>query len=142
MGKACLERLTKKSHPYSAVKIFLMQFLRNTTNIIRFVLVWFALSLGVAIASPIVQPKALDMVCTSTGSMKLVVQGDEDSSYSVSPTLDCPLCATVSAPPTVLNTALTQPSPHSHALLPAVAAHIASLVAPPLPSRGPPTFHL
>jgi len=142
MGKACLERLTKKSHPYSAVKIFLMQFLRNTTNIIRFVLVWFALSLGVAIASPIVQPKALDMVCTSTGSMKLVVQGDEDSSYSVSPTLDCPLCATVSAPPTVLNTALTQPSPLSHALLPAVAAHIASLVAPPLPSRGPPTFHL
>jgi hypothetical protein len=27
-------------------------------------------------------------------------------------------------------------------LLPSVAAHIASLTAPPLPSRGPPTFLL
>ena len=119
-----------------------MQYLRNTPNIIRFVLVWFALSVGVAIASPIVQPKAMDMVCTSTGSMKLVVQGDEDSSTSAPSTLDCPLCASISAPPSALNTALTQPSPLSHALLPSVAAHIASLTAPPLPSRGPPTFHL
>jgi hypothetical protein len=77
-----------------------MQYLRNTPNIIRFVLVWFALSVGVAIASPMVQPKAMDMVCTSTGSMKLVVQGDEDSSTSASSTLDCPLCASISAPPT------------------------------------------
>jgi hypothetical protein len=119
-----------------------MQYLRNTSNIIRFVLVWFALSVGVAIATPMVQPKAMDMVCTSTGSMKLVVQGDEDSSTSASPTLDCPLCASISAPPSALNTALTQPSPLSHALLPSVAAHIASLTAPPLPSRGPPTFLL
>ena len=119
-----------------------MQYLRNTSNIIRFVLVWFALSVGVAIASPMVQPKAMDMVCTSTGSMKLVVQGDEDSSTSASSTLDCPLCASISAPLPALNTALSQPSPLSHALLPSVAAHIASLTAPPLPSRGPPTFHL
>ena len=119
-----------------------MQYLRNTSNIIRFVLVWFALSVGVAIASPMVQPKAMDMVCTSTGSMKLVVQGDEVSSTSASPTLDCPLCASISAPPSALNTALSQPSPLSHALLPSVAAHIASLTAPPLPSRGPPTFRL
>jgi hypothetical protein len=119
-----------------------MQYLRNTSNIIRFVLVWFALSVGVAIASPMVQPNAMDMVCTSTGSMKLVVQGDADSSTSASPTLDCPLCASISAPPSALNTALSQPSPLSHALLPSVAAHIASLTAPPLPSRGPPTFLL
>ena len=119
-----------------------MQYLRNTTNIIRFVLVWFALSVGVAIASPIVQPKAMDMVCTSTGSMKLVVQGDDDNSTSASPSLDCPLCATVGAPPPAFNTALTQPSPLSHVLLPTVVAHIASLTAPPLPSRGPPTFLL
>ena len=119
-----------------------MQYLRNTTNIIRFVLVWFALSVGVAIASPMVQPKAMDMVCTSTGSMKLVVQGDDDSSSSAEPTLDCPLCVTVVALPTAFNTTLTQPSPLSHALLPIAVAHIASLTAPPLPSRGPPTFLL
>lgn len=142
MVKAYLAQLTKKSRHYSTVKISSMQYLRNTSNIIRLVLVWFALSVGVAIASPMVQPKAMDMVCTSTGSMKLVVQGDEDGSISSSPTLDCPLCASISAPPSALNTALTQPSPLSHALLPTVAAHIASLTAPPLPSRGPPTFLL
>ena len=119
-----------------------MQYLRNTQQIIRLVLVWFALSVGVAIASPWVQPKAMDMVCTSTGSMKLVVQGDEDSTSSDALTLDCPLCATFIAPPPEFNTTLTQPSPLSHALLPIAAAHIASLTAPPLPSRGPPTFHL
>ena len=119
-----------------------MQYLRSSSIIIRLVLVWFALSVGVAIASPLVQPKAMDMVCTSTGSMKLVLQGDVDSSDSTSPTLDCPLCATVAALPPAFNTALTQPSPLSHALLPSVAAHIASLSAPPLPSRGPPTFLL
>ena len=119
-----------------------MQYLRNTTHIIRFVLVWFALSVGVAIASPMVQPKAMDMVCTSTGSMKLVVQGDDDGAKSASSSLDCPLCANIVAPPLALHTTLTQPSPLSHALLPHVAAHIASLTAPPLPSRGPPSFLL
>ena len=140
----------KRKPPYAqtnglklhTLRIVSMQYLRNTTNIIRFVLVWFALSVGVAIASPIVQPKAMDMVCTSTGSMKLVVQGDDDNSTSASPSLDCPLCATVGAPPPAFNTALTQPSPLSHVLLPTVVAHIASLTAPPLPSRGPPTFLL
>jgi len=119
-----------------------MQYWRNTTHIIRFVLVWFSMSVGVAIASPMVQSKAMDMVCTSTGSMKLVVQGDDDGGKSASPTLDCPLCANMIAPPLAINTSLTHASPLSHALLPHVAAHIASLTAPPLPSRGPPTFHL
>ena len=119
-----------------------MQYLRSTSIITRLVLVWFALSVGVAIASPLVQPKAMDMVCTSTGSMKLVVQGDNDSAATAVLSLDCPLCAGVGAPPSAINTSLTQPSPLSHALLHTVAAHIASLTAPPLPSRGPPTFLL
>ena len=142
MAKAYLARLTKKSPHSRSFRIFNMQYLRNTQQIIRLVLVWFALSVGVAIASPLVQPKAMDMVCTSTGSMKLVVQGEDNSTSSDALTLDCPLCATVIAPPPEFNTTLTQPSPLSHALLPSVAAHIASLTAPPLPSRGPPTFHL
>jgi hypothetical protein len=142
MGKAYLARLTKKSRHFNLHRIFFMQYLRNTTHIIRFVLVWFALSVGVTIASPMVQPKAMDMVCTSAGNMKLVVQGDDDSSTSFSPTLDCPLCANICAPPPALNTALSQPSPLSYALLPIASAHIASLSAPPLPSRGPPTFLL
>ena len=55
-----------------------MQALRNARHIARFVLVWFALSIGVAIASPVIHPKAMDLVCSSTGSMQLVVVGDDD----------------------------------------------------------------
>ncbi len=118
-----------------------MQHLRNAIHLARLVLVWFALSVGVAVASPYVHPQAMDLVCTSTGSMKLVVQGEDDSTVASS-TMDCPLCASITAPPVSFNTTLTQPSPLAHALIPVVAAHIASVTAPPLPSRGPPTISL
>ena len=123
-----------------------MQQLRHALQLTRFVLVWFALSMGVAIASPVVNPQGMDLVCTSTGSMKLVVQGqdngDGEAATASSHTLDCPLCASMSAPPPALNTSLTQPSPLAHALQPLVAAHIAAITAPPLPSRGPPALFL
>jgi Protein of unknown function (DUF2946) len=119
-----------------------MQQLRHALQLTRFVLVWFALAIGVAIASPVVNPQVMDLVCTSTGSMKLVVQGEDESVAASSHTLDCPLCASVSAPPPALNTALTQPSPLAYALQPLAAAHIAAITAPPLPSRGPPALSL
>ena len=116
-----------------------MQSLRHATQIIRLVLVWFALSVGVAVASPVLNPKSMDVVCTGTGVMKLVVQGDDDSAASVK-TMDCPLCTSITAPPPEFNTSLTQPSPLAHAVQPIAAAHIAAVTAPPLPSRGPPAF--
>lgn len=118
-----------------------MNSLRNAIHITRFVLVWFALSVGVAIASPVVNPKGMEMVCSSAGMVKLVVQGEDDGAAS-SLTMDCPLCAAVSAPPPVFNTTLTQPSPLAHATQPIAAAHIAAVTAPPLPSRGPPALFL
>ena len=121
-----------------------MQHFRHALNLTRLVLVWFALSVGVAIASPMVHPQAMDLVCTSTGSMKLVVQGDDADVAATNLTLDCPLCASLSAPPPALNTSLTQPAPSAlaHALEPLAAAHLASVTAPPLPSRGPPALSL
>jgi hypothetical protein len=118
-----------------------MNRLRHAIHITRFVLVWFALSVGVAIASPVVNPKGIEMVCSSSGMMKMVVQG-EDGGEASSLTMDCPLCAAVSAPPPVFNTTLTQPSPLAHATQPIAAAHIAAITAPPLPSRGPPALFL
>jgi hypothetical protein len=118
-----------------------MQVMRNAIQLTRLVLVWFALSVGVAIASPVVNPHSMDLVCTSSGSMKLVVQGDDDVAAS-SHTLDCPLCASISAPPPAINMSLTQASPLAHVMQPIAAAHIAALTAPPLPSRGPPVLFL
>lgn len=118
-----------------------MNRLRHAIHITRFVLVWFALSVGVAIASPVVNPKGMEMVCSSAGMVKLVVQGEDDGAAS-SLTMDCPLCAAIGAPPPVFNTTLTQPSPLAHVMQPIAAAHIAAITAPPLPSRGPPALFL
>lgn len=118
-----------------------MQQLRHAIQLTRLVLVWFVLSIGVAIAAPVLNPKSVDMVCTGTGTMKMVVQGEDDSAASA-PTMDCPLCTSVTAPTPEFNTALTQPSPLAHAMQPLAAAHIAAVTAPPLPSRGPPALLL
>ena len=121
-----------------------MNRLRQATQLARLVLVWFVLSVGVAVASPLFNPKGIDMVCSSTGMTKLVVQGQGDDSDGAasSLTMDCPLCAAIGAPPPVFNTSLTQPSPLAHAMQPIAAAHIAAITAPPLPSRGPPALFL
>lgn len=119
-----------------------LQVLRNAHLIARFVLVWFALSIGVAIASPIVKPQAMELICTGTvGVMKLLVQTDDGPQDVASLTLDCPLCATNLAPPPPLARPAAEPAqPLAYVLQSIPAAHIASLTAAPLPARGPPVF--
>ncbi len=51
-----------------------LQILRTAHRITRFVLVWFVLSLGAAIASPLVSPQATELICSGTGVMKLLVK--------------------------------------------------------------------
>ena len=117
-----------------------MQTLRHARQLTRFVLVWFALALGVAMASPLVSPKSIDMVCASGGVMKLVVSDEGDQAQPANPSLDCPLCMSLAFPPAPVTAQAVKPSPLSHALHPIAAAHIASATAPPLPSRGPPAL--
>ena len=113
----------------------------NATNhklIARLVLVWFALFIGVAIASPILDPTETQMVCSSAGGMKLVASGEEGANAKLTANMDCPLCAPVVILIDSCAFGLEKPSPLLHLLHPAAAALIASLTAPPLPSRGPP----
>jgi len=116
-----------------------MQTLRRAHLLARFVLAWFALALGVAIASPIVKPQAMELVCSATGAVKLVKTGD-GSTEPMGHTLDCPLCMTSSAPPPALRLTVVAPQPLAHALRPIAAAHIAGRTAAPLPPRGPPAY--
>ncbi len=116
-----------------------MQTLRHTRFLARLVLVWFALALGVAIASPLVNPQSIELVCGSGGAMKLIVKSDDGSQATSSHTLDCPLCATVGAPPPLARVQAAPPSSLAQALRPLTAAPIASRSAAPLPPRGPPS---
>ena len=117
-----------------------MQTLRHARFLARLVLVWFALALGVAIASPLVKPQSTELVCASGGAMKLIVKSDDGKPVQSGHTLDCPLCATIGAPPPLVQLPVAVPSALAQALLPIAAAHIAGRTAAPLPPRGPPTL--
>lgn len=118
-----------------------MHALRTSSLLARLVLAWFVLAMGVAGASPLVHPQALEIVCAAGGSMKVIVVGDDGQALEASPhTLDCSLCLAATVPPPEAHTALVLPQPLAHALKPEVAAHIAALVGAPLPARGPPFF--
>jgi hypothetical protein len=117
-----------------------MQHLRNAHSIARFVLVWFALTIGVAIASPIVNPQAMQLVCSASGGTKVLVANDDGSPAVASHTLHCPLCAGVGAPPPVVSVKFDPVQPLAYVLQPIASTHIASATAAPMPARGPPAF--
>jgi Protein of unknown function (DUF2946) len=106
----------------------------------RWVLLWFALSIGAAIASPLIKPQAMELICTSTGATTVLVKTDDGIKATSSHTLECPLCATLSAPPSVLSSAAQPAQALSHVLHSFPATHVATRSAAPLPARGPPAF--
>jgi hypothetical protein len=116
-----------------------MGYMRHTNLLARIVLVWFVLSLGAAMASPVLRPQALALVCSGLGAVKLVAASDDGSVPAVSVhTMDCALCFAPGAPPAQqLALAFTferQP------LIAAVRLHNPQSLptAAPPPARGPP----
>lgn len=117
-----------------------MQILRNAHRLTRFVLVWFALFIGVAVASPLVKPQSSQIVCSAMGGMKMVLADDAADVPVASDGMACPLCAPTGAPPSPVALSFQLPSDLAHALRPMPSAHLAWLTGSPLPPRGPPAF--
>lgn len=116
-----------------------MQSLRHAHYLARFVLVWFALALGVAIASPLVKTPTLAMVCTSAGVVSLVSQGSDDGGYLVGDhTLKCPLCMVSGAPPPVAHEMLPRLSAPADVHPGQFARDISATASILPPARGPP----
>ncbi|MDB5753380.1 MAG: hypothetical protein JWP65_3801 [Ramlibacter sp.] len=112
-----------------------MQSLRSARFLARLVLAWFVLAMGMAIASPMAQPGALDLVCAG-GGLKLVQQGD-DGQAPLSMGLDCPLCGQTSAPPPAAPALAVLPVRHADAATPTFRAPLPPVLRLP-PARGPP----
>ena len=107
----------------------------------RLVLAWFVLSLGVAIASPIVTPQATVLVCSTVGAVKVLVQNDDGSQDLGSMHIDCPLCMLAGAlPPLPVASTIAAPLPLGRAVQSIPAARIALATAAPPPARAPPIF--
>lgn len=116
-----------------------MQLLRASTLLARLVLAWFVLSLGVAVASPLVQPQALELVCGTGAAAKLVMLDSDGQAVAADHhALDCPACLAATLPPPVVILQLPVAAPVPLAQHPFHAAHLAALTGAPLPPRGPP----
>jgi hypothetical protein len=113
-----------------------MQRLRATASLARLVLAWFALTLGVALLSPLAHPAGLSVIC-GAGGVKYVPQPDGTPTPPTL-TLDCALCtpAIVPPPPTVR---LAEATPQRHVLPAAPLLPAPALMAQRRPpARGPP----
>ena len=108
----------------------------------RLVLAWYVLFVGVSVLASTLQPKTMEVVCSSMGIMKLVVQGEEVETQ-VRSSMDCPLCAhaTPALPPSTLADLAHVPDARAHIVQRLPQAVLIASTAPPLPSRGPPVLN-
>ena len=123
--------------------MFSLQSLRNANRLTRFVLVWFALFVGAAVASPLVKPEAVHLVCSAIGGVKLVqvdAAGADVDSAVAHTALDCPACLPLIAPPVADMLAPLPSGNLSHVLQPLPAARLAGLLGQPWQARAPPIF--
>jgi hypothetical protein len=119
-----------------------LQSLREARSIVRWMLVWLALSIGVAVAAPVVNPQALTLICTTAGNVKFVAESNGEAADGL-PTaiqghaLDCVMCLPAGGLPVTSEAQQAGPaarSPQPAALPERVPARLANATS----ARGPP----
>lgn len=105
----------------------------------RLALAWFALALGAAVASPLVHPRSMQLVCSASGAVKWLVDDGAGLAEVGHASLDCALCLPLSAPPAQPPAMPTLPGPLALSVAERVqAAPVVAAARAPLPARGPP----
>jgi predicted short-subunit dehydrogenase-like oxidoreductase (DUF2520 family) len=116
-----------------------MHSLRNARTLARLVLVWFALAVGAAVASPLIRPQSVALVCSGAGVLKILAAGDDaGAALPGVGLLDCPLCLHTSAPPPAATLTAGVLSAAAGAMVAPVVQSFAVRRAGPAPGRGPP----
>jgi hypothetical protein len=101
------------------------------------VMACFFLSLGSALAAPLVKPRTMDLVCTGSGATVLV-HADGDGAGTSAMDADCLLCLVGAAQPAGAPAAVAASPCHaSQPATPAAEQVIARAASPP-PARAPP----
>jgi hypothetical protein len=112
--------------------------LRSSPWLAKLALLWFVLTLGVAVASPVVHPQEELVICSGMGMQKVVLNDDGSTSSSAVEGMSCPLCLMAMALPASTLPTLEQPRYLSHVLHSTITAQLVAIRAAPLPARGPP----
>jgi hypothetical protein len=119
-----------------------VQALRNASFLGRLVLAWFALFIVAAVAGALLQPQSVELLCSGTGAVKLLVKnssGGGEEQPAAAHTLDCPLCASIVAPLVAQANAPGAAQPQVYASRSNPSPHPATAESGPLPARGPPS---
>jgi len=116
-----------------------MHTLRNTPWLAKLALLWFAGALGVAVASPMVNPQDELIICSAAGMIKVKLHADGSISTEPSSEAQCPLCVVGSAAPPAFVSLKPAPVQALTDVQPGIApVLVATATAALPPSRGPP----
>ena len=102
----------------------------------------FILSMGVTAASSLVQPRAMELVCSGAGAAKLVVSNGYGGAALDVSGMDCSLCLLGSAPPEPPHIHLPAQTPMAGVPPIWVPSRVPAFMAAPPPARAPPIFPL
>lgn len=122
-----------------------MHALRSARHLARLVLAWFVVSLGVAVAAPVVHPgQAMERVCSGSGEMRWVPAAHGAVEAGAAPrighhTLDCPLCLSPAPPVSHPASAAFRSPPVTQRADPVRPHPSVALTRAPFPPRAPPT---
>ncbi len=107
----------------------------------RWIVLSLVLCMGAAIASPLIRPKSMALVCTGAGAnavMLVVVDAEGDPDNLLAMTLDCADCLpAVLPPPDISVRTIEKPVQGRTAVAKSLPEPDAHCLSPP--SRGPPT---
>ena len=114
---------------------------RLVTRTLRlWVMAWFAMAMFAAVASPLLHPQAMEIVCSGSGAIRLVVKTTDGLVAVHAAGMDCPLCLVVDAPPeTYTATLATAPLPTFHPRIDQQVCALDSWAFHPS-ARAPPHF--
>lgn len=116
-----------------------MDTLRRAHRLTCLLLAWFALSVGVAIAAPALQPQSVEMVCSGVGGMKMMVTDDDGAPADDGGHMkDCRQCVMMGAPPVPV-VFTSHPAPAEGPVAVHADPAVAAWSAAPLSARGPPS---
>jgi len=115
-----------------------METLRRAHRLARLVLAWFVLSVGVALAAPVLHTQALDVVCSGAGGMKVMSGDASDAGHRHDHMGDCSMCVLTGAPS--VDIAFAAQRPPSAAPAPVLVVAHSAQAASPYPARGPPVL--
>lgn len=115
-----------------------MKTLIPTTWLRRWIAACLLLSMGVAMASPLVQPRSMELICAGGGGAKLVLHSEGALPSHGNGGMDCLLCLVESAPPTAAPVPWAGGSPLAGAPAqpPPVSVLVSAAALPP--ARAPP----